>query len=128
MSKKLKKCIFCNIPKSRIISSNELAVVIKDNYPVTKHHCLIISKRHCVDYFDLYQPEINAITQLINQTKKELVKKDKSIKGFNIGNNSGEVAGQTIFHCHIHLIPRRKGDVENPRGGVRRVIPSKQNY
>ena len=63
-----KKCIFCNIPKSRVISSNELAVVIKDNYPVTKHHCLIIPKRHCVDYFDLYQPEINAITQLINQT------------------------------------------------------------
>ncbi len=123
-----KKCIFCNIPKNRIISSNELAVVIKDNYPVTKHHCLIIPKRHCVDYFDLYQPEINAITQLINQTKKELVKKDKSIKGFNIGNNSGEVAGQTIFHCHIHLIPRRRGDVVNPRGGVRRVIPSKQNY
>ena len=123
-----KKCIFCNIPKSEIISTNELAAVIKDNYPVTKHHCLIIPKRHCVDYFDLYQPEINAITQLINQTKKELVKKDKSIKGFNIGNNSGEVAGQTIFHCHIHLVPRRKDDVKNPRGGIRRVIPSKQNY
>ena len=123
-----KKCIFCNIQKSEIISTNELAAVIKDNYPVTKHHCLIIPKRHCVDYFDLYQPEINAITQLINQTKKELVKKDKSIKGFNIGNNSGEVAGQTIFHCHIHLVPRRKGDVKNPRGGIRRVIPSKQNY
>ena len=121
-------CIFCNIPKNKIIKSNELAVVIKDNYPVTNHHSLIIPKRHCSDYFDLYQPEINAISQLINETKIELLKKDKSIKGFNIGNNTGEVAGQTIFHCHIHLIPRRKNDVENPRGGVRGVIKNKQNY
>ena len=121
-------CIFCNIPKNKIIKSNELAVVIKDNYPVTNHHSLIIPKRHCSDYFDLYQPEINAISQLINETKIDLLKKDKSIKGFNIGNNTGEVAGQTIFHCHIHLIPRRKNDVENPRGGVRGVIKNKQNY
>ena len=123
-----KECIFCNISKSRIIKSNELAVVIKDNYPVTKHHCLIIPKRHCSDYFELYQPEINAISQLINEMKVELEKKDKTIKGFNIGNNSGEVAGQTIFHCHIHLIPRRKNDTENPSGGVRGVIKNKQSY
>ena len=123
-----KGCIFCNIPKDRIIKSNELAVVIKDNYPVAKHHCLIIPKRHCADYFDLYQPEINAISQLINATKDMSIKKDKTIKGFNIGNNSGEVAGQTIFHCHIHLIPRRKNDTDNPRGGVRGVIKDKQNY
>ena len=123
-----KGCIFCNISQSKVVKSNELAVVIKDNYPVTKHHCLIIPKRHCADYFDLYQPEINAISQLINEMKTELQKKDKTIKGFNIGNNSGEVSGQTIFHCHIHLIPRRKGDTENPRGGVRGVIKDKQNY
>ena len=123
-----KGCIFCNISKNKIVKSNELAVVIKDNYPVTKHHCLIIPKRHCSDYFDLYQPEINAISQLINEIKTELQKKDKTIKGFNIGNNSGEVSGQTIFHCHIHLIPRRKGDTENPRGGVRGVIKDKQKY
>ena len=123
-----KGCIFCDISKNKIVKSNELAVVIKDNYPVTKHHCLIIPKRHCSDYFDLYQPEINAISQLINEMKIELQKKDKTIKGFNIGNNSGEVSGQTIFHCHIHLIPRRKGDTENPRGGVRGVIKDKQDY
>jgi ATP adenylyltransferase len=123
-----KGCIFCNISQSKIIKSNELAVVIKDNYPVTKHHCLIIPKRHCSDYFDLYQPEINAISQLINQMKDEFEKKDKTIKGFNIGNNSGAVAGQTIFHCHIHLIPRRKNDTDNPRGGVRGVIKGKQSY
>ena len=123
-----KGCIFCDISKNKIVKSNELAVVIKDNYPVTKNHCLIIPKRHCSDYFDLYQPEINAISQLINEMKTELQKKDKTIKGFNIGNNSGEVSGQTIFHCHIHLIPRRKGDTENPRGGVRGVINDKQSY
>ena len=123
-----KGCIFCDISKSKIVKSNELAVVIKDNYPVTKHHCLIIPKRHCADYFDLYQPEINAISQLINEMKVELEKKDKTIKGFNIGNNSGEVSGQTIFHCHIHLIPRRKNDTDNPRGGIRGVIKDKQNY
>jgi diadenosine tetraphosphate (Ap4A) HIT family hydrolase len=123
-----KGCIFCNISKSKIIKSNELSVVIKDNYPVTKDHCLIIPKRHCVEYFDLYQPEINAISQLINEMKTELQKKDKTIKGFNIGNNSGEVSGQTIFHCHIHLIPRRKNDTDNPRGGIRGVIINKQSY
>ena len=123
-----KGCIFCNISKSKIIKSNELSVVIKDNYPVTKDHCLIISKRHCAEYFDLYQPEINAISQLINEMKTELQKKDKTIKGFNIGNNSGEVSGQTIFHCHIHLIPRRKNDTDNPRGGIRGVIINKQSY
>ena len=123
-----KGCIFCNISKSKIIKSNELSVVIKDNYPVTKDHCLIIPKRHCVEYFDLYQPEINAISQLINEMKTELQKKDKTIKGFNIGNNSGEVSGQTIFHSHIHLIPRRKNDTDNPRGGIRGVIINKQSY
>ena len=123
-----KGCIFCDLSKNKIIKSNELAVVIEDNYPVTKHHCLIIPKRHCSDYFDLYQPEINAISQRINEMKVELEKKDKTIKGFNIGNNSGEVAGQTIFHCHIHLIPRRKNDTDNPRGGIRGVIKDKQNY
>lgn len=123
-----KECIFCNISKNRIIKENELAFVIEDNYPVTKNHSLIISKRHCSNYFDLYQPEINACNQLIFEMREQLLKKDKSIEGFNIGNNSGEVAGQTINHCHIHLIPRRKGDTENPRGGVRGVIQDKQSY
>lgn len=121
-------CIFCNLPKSRIIKENKLALVIRDNYPVTKHHSLIIPKRHCADYFDLYQPEINAISQLIKDTKTDLMKKDKTIEGFNLGSNSGEVAGQTIFHCHIHLIPRRKDDTDNPRGGIRGVIKEKQDY
>jgi len=123
-----KNCIFCEVSSKKIIRENELAFVIYDNYPVTKHHCLIIPKRHIQKYSGLYQPEINAISQLLNETQKDLEKKDKLIEGFNIGNNSGEVAGQTINHCHIHLIPRRKGDTENPRGGVRGVIKDKQSY
>ena len=123
-----KECIFCNISKSRIIKSNELACVVYDEYPVTKYHCLIIPYRHSEQYFDLYQPELNAINQLVFDTKEILVKKDKSIDGFNIGSNNGEVSGQTIFHTHIHLIPRRKGDDKNPRGGIRAVLKSRKDY
>ena len=123
-----KVCLFCDTPKSRVIKSNKLAYAIYDQYPVTKFHCLIIPYRHSVTYFDLYQPELNSINQLIEELQRELKQKDKSIEGFNIGNNSGEVSGQTIFHTHIHLIPRRKGDTNNPRGGVRGVIKSKQYY
>jgi len=121
-------CLFCKIPKSRIIKSNKLAYVIEDQYPVTKHHCLIITYRHSETYFDLYQPELNAINQLIKELQKELMSKDKTIEGFNIGTNLGEVSGQTIFHTHIHLIPRRRGDSKNPKGGVRGVIESKKSY
>jgi len=91
-------------------------------------HSLIIPKRCVKNYFDLTYKEILACNKLIKKLKKKFEKKDKSIKGFNIGINSGKVAGQSIYHCHIHLIPRRKNDVKNPQGGVRAVIPSKQHY
>ena len=125
-----KGCLFCDIQidKKRVIEENTLAFVIRDAFAVTDHHTLIIPKRHTLDYFSLYQPETNAINQLINSQKEKLNKLDKSIQGYNIGMNAGEVSGQTVFHCHIHLIPRRKNDVANPRGGVRNVIPGKGNY
>ena len=81
-----------------------------------------------VDYFGLHQAEINSCNELIKEMRSIILKKDKKILGFNIGMNAGKIAGQTIMHCHIHLIPRRKGDVDNPQGGVRSVIPSKQHY
>jgi hypothetical protein len=124
-------CLFCNLQsneRDRIISENELAYVIRDGYPVTKGHSLIIPKRHAPDYFSLSQAEINAANQLIQEQKQVLEADDAEISGFNIGINNGETAGQTIFHCHIHLIPRRKGDMEDPRGGVRHVIPERGNY
>jgi len=123
-----KGCLFCEIPKERIIDENELAYVIEDGFPVTNKHALIIPKRHVSSYFDLAKPEVNACNQLLEKTKNDILQQDETVTGFNIGINIGEDAGQTIFHCHIHLIPRRSGDVENPKGGVRGVIASKQSY
>ena len=121
-------CLFCNTRESGLTDENQLAYVSYDSYPVTDQHCLIIPKRHVKDYFDLTVEEIIACDQLIKKIKKEIEIKDLSVKGFNIGINSGKIAGQSIMHCHIHLIPRREGDVENPQGGVRSVIPLKQHY
>jgi len=122
-----KGCLFCE-PKDRIIANNNLAYAVYDAYPVTKFHTLVMPKRHVAEYFDLYQPELNACNQLLQQLKDDIKKKDESITGFNIGINNGKDSGQTIFHCHIHLIPRRKGDMKNPKGGVRGVIPIMQSY
>jgi ATP adenylyltransferase len=121
-------CIFCELPSDRIVAENELCYAIRDGFPVTEHHTLIIPKRHVADFFDLHQPERNAVHFLLDEMKQGIEELDRSVSGFNIGINSGEDAGQTVFHCHVHLIPRRKGDVENPRGGVRGIIPGKQDY
>ena len=121
-------CIFCEVDSDRIIAENELAYVIRDGYPVTALHSLVIPKRHVTEYFDLGQAEINAIHRLIIETKENIQAADGLVTGFNIGVNAGESAGQTVFHCHIHLIPRRDGDVSNPRGGVRHLIPGKGSY
>ena len=123
-----KPCLFCNIEKSGCAYENELAYASYDSYPVTEHHCLIIPKRHIKDYFDLSNEELLACNDLVQILKKEIIKKDPSVKGFNLGTNIGKVSGQSILHCHLHLIPRRKGDVNNPQGGVRSVIPNKQHY
>ena len=121
-------CLFCNIKKSGSVHENELAYASYDSYPVSKHHCLIIPKRHIKDYFDLSNDELVACNELIQIVKKEIVKRDPLVKGFNLGTNIGKVSGQSILHCHLHLIPRREGDVDNPQGGVRSVIPNKQHY
>tara|TARA_B100001057_G_scaffold481466_1_gene555536 strand:- start:53 stop:451 length:399 start_codon:yes stop_codon:yes gene_type:complete len=121
-------CLFCNIEKSGCAHENELAYASYDSYPVSEHHCLIIPKRHIKDYFDLSNKELVACNDLIQIVKNEIIKKDPSVKGFNFGTNIGKVSGQSILHCHLHLIPRREGDVVNPQGGVRSVIPNKQHY
>ena len=121
-------CLFCNIEKSGCAHENELAYASYDSYPVTEHHCLIIPKRHIKNYFDLSNKELIACNDLIQIVKDEITKKDPSVKGFNLGTNIGKVSGQSILHCHLHLIPRREGDVDNPQGGVRSVIPNKQHY
>ena len=121
-------CLFCNVKKSGCAYENKLAYASFDTYPVSKFHCLIIPKRHIKDYFDLSKEELIACDQLIKAVKDEITVKDKSVKGFNLGTNIGKISGQSILHCHFHLIPRREGDVENPQGGVRSVIPKKQHY
>ena len=122
-------CIFCNKINCKVISSTKYFFIIRDTaYPVTKYHTLIITNRHVSDYFELSKEEINDLDQILKNQKKEIKKLDKDISAFNIGVNIGKNAGQSIMHCHIHLIPRRKGDVEDPRGGVRGVIPEKQKY
>ena len=121
-------CLFCNIKKSGCAHENEWAYASYDSYPVSEHHCLIIPKRHIKDYFDLSNDELVACNDLIKIVKKEITNKDPLVKGFNLGTNIGIVSGQSILHCHFHLIPRREGDVDNPQGGVRSVIPNKQHY
>ena len=121
-------CLFCNSEKSDIAHENELAYASYDLYPVSNLHCLIIPKRHLRDYFDLTNDELIACNDLIKKVKIEITAKDKTVKAFNIGTNAGKISGQSIMHCHIHIIPRRDGDVENPQGGVRSVIPKNQHY
>lgn len=121
-------CLFCEIPPNRIIEENELAYAVRDSYPVTPLHTLIIPKRHLPEYFELSRPEINACNELIGNGRKVILESDNDVHGFNLGINNGAIAGQSIFHCHIHLIPRRVGDVEKPKGGVRNVIPGKGDY
>ncbi len=121
-------CIFCELPADRIVASNTLAVAIRDGYPVTEMHTLVIPKRHAATFFDLFEPERRAINQLLDEIRVEIMTNDASVSGFNVGMNNGDSAGQTVGHAHIHLIPRRQGDVQDPRGGVRGVIPGKAAY
>lgn len=114
-------CIFCDYLKNqKIIMENELAFAIYDTFPVNKGHVLVMPKRHFANFFDATTEEVIALNDLLHEVKGLL---DGELKpdGYNIGINIGEAAGQTIFHLHIHLIPRYNGDVENPRGGVRKI-------
>ncbi len=120
-------CIFCEMDRLKL-AENEAAFVIEDKFPVVVGHCLIIPKRHFANYFEITSKELAAVHELILITKNQLTEHDPSILGFNIGINQGIDAGQTVMHCHIHLIPRRKGDVAEPRGGIRHLIPGKGFY
>ena len=129
MSSHTEDCIFCSKTNCKVISSTKHFFIIRDTaYPVTKHHTLIITNRHVDDFFDLTKDEMGDLDEILKKQKKELKNLDKDISAFNVGVNIGKDAGQSIMHCHIHLIPRREGDVDNPQGGVRSVIPNKQHY
>ena len=120
-------CPFCTLPKERIWMECAEAVAVFDGYPITLGHTLIIPKPHVGSFFDLSTEMQNAILLFVNQVRTELLRTQKP-DSFNFGLNDGPAAGQTIGHCHLHLIPRRTGDIEDPRGGVRWIIPSKARY
>ena len=118
------ECPFCDAARKReITAENELALATPDNFPVSRGHTLIVPKRHVADYFDLTALEKAAIDELLDVCHKKLLADDGTIDGFNVGVNCGEVAGQGVFHCHVHMIPRRRGDAPDPRGGIRCVVP-----
>jgi diadenosine tetraphosphate (Ap4A) HIT family hydrolase len=124
----MSSCVFCTPQEDRVFLGNELAYALRDAFPVTRLHSLIVPRRHAQDYFSLTADELLACNDLLHRARELLKSDDQSVEGFNIGANVGAAAGQTIFHCHFHLIPRRSGDVENPRGGVRHLIPGKGAY
>jgi len=121
-------CVFCGLDRGKeLITETATAIAFLDSFPVNPGHTLIVPKRHVADYFELTIHEQRALWLVVSRCKM-LIQKRFNPDGFNVGINVGETAGQSIFHVHIHLIPRYKGDVENPRGGVRGVIPGKRNY
>jgi ATP adenylyltransferase len=121
-------CIFCQLSGRQIVAHNLLAVVIRDAFPVSDLHSLIIPRRHVADYGDATQAEVTAMNRLAYEQRLQIQQIDTAVTGFNIGLNCGEDAGQTVFHAHMHLIPRRQGDVAEPKGGVRHTIPGKGAY
>jgi len=120
-------CPFCNLAQARIIESNNLGIAIRDAYPVSPGHTLIIPKRHINSFFEATELEKKMLSELLESAKKKIVEEFNS-EAFNIGINDGELAGQTVPHLHIHLIPRYKNDSQDPRGGVRWIIPNKAKY
>jgi diadenosine tetraphosphate (Ap4A) HIT family hydrolase len=120
-------CVFCTLPHDRIIDSNDLAMVIRDGFPISSGHTLVIPKRHVGSFFEISEEERSAMFALLDRAKSVL-EKEFHPAGYNIGINDGPAAGQTVPHLHIHLIPRFQDDVADPRGGVRWIIPNKADY
>lgn len=121
-------CPFCNPYSEReLIVESDIAFAIFDKFPVSLGHTLIIPKRHCANYFDLNFSEQSDCFLMLNEVK-QIIESRYHPNGFNVGINISEAAGQTVPHVHIHLIPRYEGDVKEPRGGVRGVIPEKRSY
>lgn len=121
-------CLFCQLPAGRIVASTPHLLAFRDGFPVSAGHTLVVPRRHVASFRDLTPEEWGEVHPLIQSLAADLKAGDPSITGFNLGINDGADAGQSVFHCHIHLIPRRQGDHPAPRGGVRAVIPGRQSY
>lgn len=120
-------CPFCRLEPERVFAENEHAVAIYDGFPVNPGHALIIPKRHIVSLFEATREERKGLFDLLAEAREQL-RAERKPDGFNIGINDGAAAGQSIFHLHIHLIPRFVGDCEDPRGGVRKLFPDRACY
>jgi diadenosine tetraphosphate (Ap4A) HIT family hydrolase len=120
-------CPFCKMPTEQIVLENEHAKAFYDKYPVQKGHLLIVPKRHIASYFEATEDEILAIHRLLQEGKKR-IDEEFAPDGYNIGVNVGAYGGQTVMHLHVHLIPRYKGDIADPRGGIRKAIPNLVPY
>ena len=121
-------CLFCDFDNDELIEEGQYCYARRDGYPVSEHHSLVIPKRHVASYFDLDEDEVIDMHRMVVQMKARIESIDKTVSGFNVGGNVGRDAGQSVFHVHMHLMPRRKGDIDNPQGGVRGVIPAKRTY
>ena len=123
----IESCIFCTLPRERVIDSNSYGLVVRDAFPISEGHTLIISRRHFASFFELANKEREGLMALLEAAKTG-IDHEFNPAGYNIGVNDGAAAGQTISHLHIHLIPRYQGDRLEPRGGVRWIIPEKADY
>jgi ATP adenylyltransferase len=121
-------CPFCSLEDSeRVFHSDGLVSVLWDGFPVSPGHALVVPRRHVVGWFDATPEEQAALIRGLDVARAEIIERYQP-DGFNVGINVGEAAGQTVFHLHVHLIPRYKGDVEDPRGGIRHVVPARSRY
>ena len=121
-------CLFCELPPERVIAADGPCFAFRDGFPVAPGHTLIVPRRHVASFRDLAPDEWAAAHRLAQKIAADLLAADPTIAGFNFGANDGAAAGQSIFHCHLHLIPRRIGDHPSPRGGIRGVIPGRADY
>ena len=121
------QCPFCNLPKERVWFDSHDSLAILDGFPLTPGHTLVIPKRHVVSVFELPQEELSHLSAVVTKVRK-ILKAKYQPDAFNIGINDGLAAGQTVTHAHIHVIPRKAGDVPEPRGGIRWIIPDKAKY
>lgn len=121
-------CKFCRPKTGEILDENDLCLTLIDTNPVSEGHCLIVPRRHAENYFEMNPAEAAAANKLLQRARERLMAEDRSISGFNTGMNTGRSAGQSVMHAHIHLIPRRDGDQENPQGGIRNIFPDRAKY
>ncbi len=123
----VRACLFCTLPSDRLIGRSDLSVAIRDGYPISPGHTLVIPTRHVASFFDLTDDERRDLLKLIDVVKANLARELKP-HGYNIAINDGVAAGQTVPHVHVHVIPRYEGDQPDPRGGVRWIFPDKADY